>query len=44
VAVRHFESRPVLDWTGMAGYWFVLFSRETGIVLPALGVAPVWIH
>jgi tetratricopeptide (TPR) repeat protein len=35
----------VLAWTGVwLAYWFVLFSRETGIVLPALAVALVWIY
>ncbi len=43
--LRHFEARPVLAWAGIwLAYWFVLFSRETGIVLPALAVALVWIY
>jgi tetratricopeptide (TPR) repeat protein len=43
--LRHFEARPALAWTGIwLAYWFVLFSRETGIVLPALAVALVWIY
>jgi hypothetical protein len=43
--LRHMDSRPVLAWTGIwLAYWFVLFSRETGIVLPALAVALVWIY
>ena len=43
--LRHFESRPALAWTGVwLAYWFVLFSRETGIVLPALAVTLVWIY
>jgi tetratricopeptide (TPR) repeat protein len=43
--LRHLDSRPLLAWTGIwLAYWFVLFSRETGIVLPALAVALVWIY
>jgi hypothetical protein len=43
--LRHLDSRPLLAWTGIwLAYWFVLFSRETGIVLPALAVAQVWIY
>ena len=43
--LRHLDSRPALAWTGVwLAYWFVLFSRETGIVLPALAVALVWIY
>jgi protein O-mannosyl-transferase len=43
--LRHVEARPVLAWTGVwLAYWFALFSRETGAVLPALAVVLVWIH
>lgn len=43
--LRFLDSRPALAWSGIwLAYWFVLFSRETGIVLPALAVALVWIH
>jgi hypothetical protein len=43
--LRHLDSRPLLAWTGIwLAYWFVLFSRETGIVLPALAMALVWIY
>jgi len=43
--LRHLEARPLLAWAGIwLVYWPVLFSRETGIVLPALAVALVWIH
>lgn len=42
---RHLDSRPVVAWIGVwLAYWFVLFSRETGIVLPALAGALVWIY
>jgi len=42
--LRYLDSRPALAWTGIwLAYWFVLFSRETGIVLPALAVTLVWI-
>jgi hypothetical protein len=43
--LHYLDSRPVLAWTGIwLAYWLVLFSRETGIVLPALAVALVWIY
>jgi len=43
--LSYLDSRPVLAWTGIwLAYWLVLFSRETGIVLPALAVALVWIY
>ena len=43
--LRYLDSRPALAWTGIwLVYWPVLFSRETGIVLPALAVVLVWIY
>ena len=43
--LRYLDARPALAWTGIwLAYCFVLFSRETGIVLPALAVALVWIY
>lgn len=43
--LRYVDSRPVLAWTGVwLVYWFVLFSRESGVVLPALAVTLVWIY
>ena len=40
--LRYLDSRPLLAWTGIwLAYWFVLFSRETGIVLPALALGLV---
>jgi len=43
--LRHLDTRPVLAWTGIwLAYWPVLFSRETGIVLPAMAIVLVWIY
>lgn len=43
--LRYLHARPALAWSGIwLAYCFVLFSRETGIVLPALAVTLVWIH
>lgn len=43
--LRYLDARPALAWTGIwLAYCFVLFSRETGIVLPALAVTLVWIY
>jgi hypothetical protein len=42
--LRFVDARPVAAWTGIwLIYWFVLFSRETGILLPALAVTLVWV-
>jgi tetratricopeptide (TPR) repeat protein len=43
--LRYLDARPALAWSGIwLAYCFVLFSRETGIVLPALAVTLVWIY
>jgi len=43
--LRYVGTRPALAWTGIwLAYWLVLFSRETGILLPVLAVVLVWIY
>mgnify|MGYP001826143557 FL=1 len=43
--LHYMDTRPALSWTGIwLAYWFVLFSRETGILLPVLAVVLVWIY
>ena len=42
--LKYLESRPLIAWLGIwLVCWPTFFSRETGIVLPVLAVAVVWL-